>query len=278
LRISHNSDVHPTDTATAAPADLDRLARLAVEGDADARAQVVEEAMPYLRRWARRYAGRGMDLDDLVQDATVGLLRALERYEPERGVPFLGYARFWVRQSLQQAVAEHLRPVRLPTHVLWDLHDLKDTRERLTRELGRDPRLHELARALDWTPEHVGDVLLAERPGESLDRPIGGGEARLADVIDDPLAGDAYERVLGRLAAEQVRPLLLRLSAREREILALRADGQSLRQIGRRLGVSGERVRALEARALSKLRVAAWAGVDSDGRALPPATDVGKGV
>ena len=98
---------------------LDELARRAHEGDAEARAELVAEATPLLRRMARRYAGRGVELEDLVQDAVVGLLRGLARYEPERGTPFMAWARLWVRQALQQALAERLRPLRLPTHVLW---------------------------------------------------------------------------------------------------------------------------------------------------------------
>jgi RNA polymerase sigma factor (sigma-70 family) len=219
--------------------------------DAAARARAVEEAMPLLRRWAARYRGEGVEMEDLVQEAVVGLLRAFERYDPERGVPFPAWARWWVRQALQQAVAESTRPVRLPTHVLWDMHELKDARERLTRERGREPRAMELADELGWTADHLADVLRAERPAEAIESP---------DLVEYPLSGEAYEEVIMRVAAEQIRPTLLQLTERERAVLAARGAGESLRTIGRRLGISGERVRTIEGRALAKLRASAASG------------------
>ncbi len=244
--------------------ELDRLAGRAAAGDEAARAAAVGVALPLLRRWAHRYAGRGVEVDDLVQDAVVGLLRALASYEPGRGVPFTPYARLWVRQALQQAVAEQARPVRLPTHVLWDLHELKEARERLRQQRLREPRLLEVADALGWNVNRVGDVLRAEHAGESLDRAAGGdgdGDgAALGDLLADPLSTDAYEDALTRIATEQVRPLLLALTERERAVLERRAAGASLRTVGRELGVSGERVRAIEGRALAKLRISSELG------------------
>ena len=114
----------------------------------------------------------------------------------------------------------------------------------------------------------IHDVLRSERPGEQLDRVAEGREASLADLLDDPLAVDAYEDVLDRIALAQLRPLVLRLTERERQVLALRADGGSLREVGRQLGVSGERVRALESRAVAKLRAGARSGVDTGQRLL----------
>jgi RNA polymerase sigma factor (sigma-70 family) len=246
---------------------LEQLAARAIAGDRPARAQLVAESLPLLRRLARRYRGRGVEDEDLEHDAVVGLLRALERFDPSRGTPFWAYARWWVRQSLQQALAESGRSVRLPTHVLWDMHELKEQRERLSVLLGRDPPIVELADALGWSTGRVEQTLRAEAPSRSLDAPSGETLAT-ADLLEDPLAGDAYERVLGDIAVAQIRPLLLRLSEREREILALRADGESLRQIGRRLGISGQRAAAIEARALAKIRQSVYAGVDTQRRAL----------
>ena len=230
----------------------------AVAGDAAARALIVERALPLLRRWARPYAGRGVEVDDLVQDGVVGLLRALTRFDPERGVPFGAYARHWVRQAMQQAVAEGMRPYRLPTHVLWDLHDLRNARERYLQQHGREGRAVELADTLGWDTGRVDATTRAER------LPAEGG----ADLLEDPLGAEAYEQVLVRLTAQQLEPLLLQLTQREREIMGLRAYGASLRDVGRQLGVSGERVRAVEARSLAKVRAAALAGVDSRPRAL----------
>jgi RNA polymerase sigma factor (sigma-70 family) len=244
------------------------LARRAARGDREARERLVSASLPWLRRLARRYAGRGVEQADLEQDAVIGLLRALVRFDPERGTPFWAYARWWVRQALQQAVAESSRAVRLPTHVLWDMHELKETRERLARERGGEPGAVEVADALGWNAGRVEHALRAEQPASSLDErtPLRG--ALTADLLEDPLAAETYEHVLTDLTARQLRPLLLQLSERERTILMRRAAGQSLREIGRSLGVSGQRVQAVEGRALAKLRTAASAGVDSQRRLL----------
>jgi RNA polymerase sigma factor (sigma-70 family) len=257
----------PADTDEAPPGGLEQLAARTIAGDREARARLVAESLPLLRRLARRYRGRGVEDEDLEHDAVVGLLRALERFDPSRGTPFWAYARWWVRQSLQQALAESGRAVRLPTHVLWDMHELKEQRERLGAQLGRDPRIVELADALGWSVGRVEQTLRAEAPARSLDAPAGETLAT-ADLLEDPLAADAYEGVLGDIAVAQIQPLLLRLSDREREILALRAGGESLRQIGRRLGISGQRAAAIEGRALAKIRQSVYVGVDTQRRAL----------
>jgi RNA polymerase primary sigma factor len=230
---------------------LDRLAA-AARSDAEARALLVERLLPMIRRWARHYAGRGVTLDDLIQDGVVGALRAVTGYDPSRG-SFVNWARLWVRQSLQQAVAERSRPFRLPTRVLWEMHELKQARERLLHQLGREPGLQELADALGWGVDRVADVLRAEQTGADADA---------IDLVACPLAEGDLERVLDHVAAAQIRPLLLRLTEREQEVLAARAAGDSLRTIGRRYGVSGERARKIEQQALEKM-AAATKGVDT---------------
>jgi RNA polymerase sigma factor (sigma-70 family) len=228
------------------PEEIDRLAARS-RADGAARAELIDRLMPVLRRWTRRYAGRGVTVEDLVQDAVLGVLRAAAAYDPARG-PFLAWAKLWVRQALQQAVAERSRPFRLPTHVLWDMHELKQTRERLIRETHSEPGLQELADALGWGVDRVGDVLRAERVEAAEDG---------MDLLEDPMAEGAYEAVLDAVAGAQVAPLLLRLTEREREVLAARLRGDSLRTIGRALGLSGERVRAIEQQARAKLDAAA---------------------
>jgi RNA polymerase sigma factor (sigma-70 family) len=260
---------------------LEELAARAIGGDHGARTRLVAASLPLLRRLARRYAGGGVDLADLEQDAVVGLLRALERFDPTRGTPFWAYARWWVRQALQQAVGESSRAARIPRHVLWDMHELKEARERLTRERGREPRAVELADALGWSLGRVDETLRAEQPASSLDEAFPGQAAAPADLLEDPLAAEAFERVLIDLTAEQLRPALLQLSEREREILARRGSGESLRVIGRQLGVSAQRVQAIEGRALAKVRTAAGAGVDAQPKLITssiagavPATEI----
>jgi RNA polymerase sigma factor (sigma-70 family) len=240
--------LEPTASNPESAERLEELARLARQGDDAARARLVDLALPRLARRARRYAGRGVTTDDLTQDAVVGLLRALEGYEADRGVPFMAWAEIWIRQALQQALAEHGRPLRLTRHVLWELHELKGVHEQLARDLGREPRLIELADALRWPVERVATTLQLGQTAEHPDA---------LDLLQDPLGEAAYYDVLSRVAAEQVQPLLLRLGERERAVLQRRADGASLRQLGRELGVSAERVRVIEDRALAKLRAAA---------------------
>ena len=236
---------------------FDQLA-LTARDDVHARARLIEGMVPWLRRWARRYQGRGVDTDDLLQEAVVGVLRAVAGFDSGRG-PFLLWARLWVRQALQQTVAESSRAFRLPTHVLWDMHELRQAQERLTSRSGREPRLAEIADELGWGVDRVADVVRAERQPDDIEG---------VDLVSDGVGEDAFDQVLEAVTAEQLRPVLLRLSQREREILQARAEGDSLRTIGRRLGVSGERVRSIEERALARIRAAANLGVDTGPRLL----------
>jgi RNA polymerase sigma factor (sigma-70 family) len=239
-------------------AGIDRLATAAAGGDRDARARCVELAYPHLQAMARRYEGHGLARDDLQQEVALGILRALERYDPSRGTPFLAWARIWVRQALQQAIAEHSRPVRLTRHALWDLHELKSTQERLWRQERREPTLSQLANALEWPEERITNVLQSGQTSEHPDA---------LDLISDPLGQDAFEDVISRVTASQVRPHLLGLPEREREILTRRANDEPLRAIARSLGLSHQRVAALEERALSKLNAVTRT---PDGARRPP--------
>jgi RNA polymerase sigma factor (sigma-70 family) len=254
------------------PDELTRLAVAARAGDARARERLVARSLPAIWRQARRYAGRDVSVADLVQEGVLGLLRALARYDPARGA-FPAYAGWWLRQSMQQAIAEQSRAVRLPTHVLWDMHELKEASERFSRERRRPPTAGELEGVLGWARMRLDDVLRAQAPALSLDLPAGGEQdgPALADLLEDPLAAETFERVLDETTGGSVRALLSTLTERERQVLALRfgleGDELSLREIGRRLGMSGERVRQIEQRALAKLRTAA----------LPPADGVDTG-
>jgi RNA polymerase sigma factor (sigma-70 family) len=242
-------------------AGIDRLAVEAAGGDAHARERLILRVLPLVSRMAKRYAGRDVDHADLLQEGILGVLRALKRYEAERGVPFTAYAGWWVRQAMQQAVAEQSRAVRLPTHVLWDIHALREARERATPEPVSDA---ELGRRLGWGERRLEDVVRAERPALSLDQPHSaddGAAGSLGDLLADPLSAQAYDDVLAALTGSRLRALMTTLTEREREVLRWRfglgGEELSLRQIGRRLGMSGERVRQIENRAVAKLRTAA---------------------
>jgi RNA polymerase sigma factor (sigma-70 family) len=241
-------------------------------GDRRARAQLVEAFLPAIGAVARVYRGRGqIERAELMQEGVVGLLRALERYDPGRGVPFWGYAAWWVRQAMQQLVAELARPVVLSDHALRQLAELREVHAAHLRRHGREPTAHEMASASGLDHEDVDNLLATERPARSLEAPVGGGDdegvGSFGELLRDPLAEDEYERVVAQVTAEGLRSLLSGLSERERRILAAHygVDGpeQSLREIAAPLGLSAERVRQLERRAVGKLR--AGAGVDSDG-------------
>jgi len=247
--------------------ELSDLAERAVAGDGSARDRLVVRCLPMVLRVARRYAGHDVELADLVQEGVLGVLRALERFDPARGVPFVVYAGWWIRQAMQQAIAEQSRSVRLPTHVLWDIHELREARGEFLSGQGHEASPMDLQNALGWTPRRLDDVLRAERPAVSLDAPYQSDEDtvdRLGDLIGDPLSEQAYDDVLTRATGDSVRTLLSMLTERERQVLGWRLglDGEklSLRQIGRRLGMSAERVRQIERRALIKLRGAAILG------------------
>jgi RNA polymerase primary sigma factor len=252
--------------------EMTRLATLAASGDVDARERLVRASLPMVMRVARGYVGRDLELADLVGEGVLGVFRALQRFDPARGVPFSGYAVWWVRQSMQQAIAEQSRSVRLPRHVLWDIHRLREARNDVLAGNGREASAVELEQRLDWTSGRLADVVLAERPALSLDAAYAGDEGqidRLGDLVSDPLSEQAYDDALERVTGESLRGLVSMLTERERQVLGWRfgLDGEelSLRQIGRRLGMSGERVRQIEQRALAKLRAAALPGAESEG-------------
>ena len=227
---------------------IQRAASAAAAGDRKARARCVELAYPRLRGLARRYDGRGVSREDLEQEVALGIMRAVERYDASRGTPFLAWAHTWVRQALQQAIAEQSRPFRLTRHALWDLHEAKSAHEQLWQQDRAEPSLGRIADALGWPQERLSHVLRSAQTTEHPDA---------VDLVEDPLSNDSYEDVLTRVTATQIRPLLLALPERERDILDRRANDETLRSVARSLGLSHQRVAVLEERALSKVRAAA---------------------
>lgn len=246
--------------------ELEReLVVAAQNGDAAARARLVEEFMPLIASVARIYRGsQVVDRNELLQEGVVGLLRAVERYDPGRGIPFWAYASSWVRQAMQQLVAELSRPTVLSDRALRYLARLKDAHRQFLAEAGHEPSLAELADAAGLTIEQVGSVLTVDRAPRSTDEPLTISDSdagTVGDLLTDPLAEEEYDRAVTSIAAREILELLTELPDRERMIVQARhgLDGeeQTLRQIARRLGVSAERVRQLEQRALATLATAA---------------------
>ena len=238
------------------------LVRAAEQGDANARARLVEAFMPAIAGVARIYrSAPAVDRGELMQEGVVGVLKALERYDPKRGTPFWGYASWWVRQAMQQLVAEVTGPVVLSDRALRQLARVKDARRTHLQSSGHEPSTAELAETTGLSREQVENLVAVERTPRALEEPIGdGGEADavFGDLLADPDAEDEYERVDRRLEIEDMRELPNDLCERERVIIRARfgLDGseQTLREVAGTLHLSAERVRQIEEAALEKLR------------------------
>ena len=246
------------------PEAVERLARRAKAGDAQAREQLIERLQPFVDALARSYRTAGLDHRDLVPEGIVGLLRALRRYDPDRGTPFRAWATWWIRQALQEARSDFVRPLRLPRAALRQLAHLKAEHERIYAREQRDASLAELASRTGIDLAQAEALLRVDPRPRSLDETVPGSEGEvgtLGTLLEDPVAADDYEEVLDTVAGTQLRALLSRLTEREREIVDARfgfgRPQERLVEIGERLGISAERVRQLELRALAKLRHAA---------------------
>jgi RNA polymerase sigma factor (sigma-70 family) len=251
------------EAAAAVDAEAPDLVRRAQAGDIEARERLIGRLLPLVSSLARRFRAEGLDQTDLIQEGIVGLLRALDRYDPERGVPFAAYATWWIRHSLQDARSDFIRPFRLPPKALRQLSQLKSEHQRIYQAERRSAAIAELAERTDVELDQARALAAADGRVRSLDEPIeGAGEVgTLGDLLADPLSADAYEQVVVSVAGEQLRALLSRLTDRERDVVRARFgfDGEPERlvDIGKRLGISAERVRQIEERALAKLRQAA---------------------
>jgi RNA polymerase sigma factor (sigma-70 family) len=243
--------------------EADALARRAQAGNEAAREELIRRLLPLVHATARRYRTEGLEQADLLQEGIVGLLRALQRFDPERGVPFAAFATWWIRQSLQEARSDFMRPLRLPPKALRQLSQLKSEHQRIYEDERRSARVGELAERTNIELEQAEALMVADARERSLDEPISSMDAELGtlgDLLEDPLSAAAYEDVVDAVAGEQLRALLSRLTDREREVVRARfgfdAPAEKLSEVGERLGLSAERVRQIEERALAKLRSA----------------------
>jgi RNA polymerase sigma factor (sigma-70 family) len=250
------------DSVPRARAELELLLAARV-GPGPARDRLVEEFLPLIGSSARVYRGASaVDRRELMQEGVVGLLRALERYDPELGTPFWAYASWWVRQAMQQLVAELTRPVVLSDRAMRQLARLKAAQRSLAQAHGREAAPAEVAAEAGLTADQVASLTAAERRARALEEPIGGDgdvAATYGDLIPDPCAEDAYDLVPLRPVIDALPRMLIALTDRERMIVRARYgldDGHelTLRELADRLGVSAERVRQIEQGALDKLR------------------------
>jgi RNA polymerase sigma factor (sigma-70 family) len=231
-------------------------------GNVDARGRLIKALTPLIGSVARTYCHvPGIDRSELMQEGVVGVLRALERFNPDLGTPFWAYASWWVRQAMQQLVAELSRPVVLSDRALRQLAHVRDARRRFLRTHSREPSLGELANESELTMAQLQRLIVAERQPRGLEEPVDDtsrGGATFGDLLCDSAAEEAYEEMATRLGAAEVPRLLARLSPRERTVIKARygLDGpeRTLRELGQRMGVSAERVRQIEQAALEKMR------------------------
>ena len=246
-----------------APADrvLDQLAVRAQAGDAEAREELIQRLLPLVSSIARSYRTLGVDRADLVQEGCVGVLRALQRYDARRGVPFSAYATLWIRQALQELRSDFIRPFRLPPKALRQLAELKSAHFRIYAQEHRDATMEELSASTDIDLAQVEALVRADASTRSLDETVTGLEGEigtLGDLLEDPLSADRYEEALDAITGHQLRALLRHLTERERDIIDARfgfeRPVEKLATIGSRLGISAERVRQIEERALAKMR------------------------
>ena len=241
------------------------LSRRAQEGDKEARKRLIESNLRLVISIAKKYRGRGVSFEDLIQEGNAGLIKAVERFNPEMGNRFSTYATWWIRQAVTRAVADNARTVRLPAHVVDALFRLRRAENALSIELGRDATEEELASRLGIKLEEARRLREVSQPIGSINTRIGSDEgAEMSDLLHDEHAGDDYARIEVGQWEGTLREAVQSLPEREARILKMRhgldgSETRTLREVSEALGISQERARQVEIKALRTIRTGRYA-------------------